>query len=61
MDEIDEASDRVLMGPAKVSRKVTDYEKNIVAYHESGHAVLGIELVFHLKLKLKKLVKLVNF
>ena len=44
MDEIDEASDRVLMGPAKVSRKVTDYEKNIVAYHESGHAVLGIEL-----------------
>ena len=44
MDEIDEASDRVLMGPAKVSRKVTDYEKNIVAFHESGHAVLGIEL-----------------
>lgn len=27
MDEIDEASDRVLMGPAKVSRKVTDYER----------------------------------
>ena len=44
MDEIDEASDRVLMGPAKVSRKVTDYEKNIVSYHESGHAVLGIML-----------------
>ena len=44
VDEIDEASDRVLMGPAKVSRKVTDYEKNIVAFHESGHAVLGIEL-----------------
>ena len=43
-DEIDEASDRVLMGPAKVSRKVTDYEKNIVSYHESGHAVLGIML-----------------
>ena len=44
MEELDEASDRVLMGPAKVSRKVTDYEKNIVAYHESGHAVLGIIL-----------------
>lgn len=44
MDEIDEASDRVLMGPAKVSRKVTDYEKRVVAFHESGHAVLGIEL-----------------
>ena len=44
MDEIDEASDRVLMGPAKVSRKITAFEKNVVAYHESGHAVLGIEL-----------------
>ena len=44
MDEIDEASDRVLMGPAKTSRKVTDFEKKIVAYHESGHAVSGIIL-----------------
>ena len=44
MDEIDEASDRVLMGPAKTSRKVTEYEKKIVAYHESGHAVSGIVL-----------------
>ena len=44
MEEMDEASDRVLMGPAKVSRKVTEYEKNIVSYHESGHAVLGIML-----------------
>ena len=44
MEEIDEASDRVLMGPAKTSRKVTDYEKKIVAYHEAGHAVSGIVL-----------------
>ena len=44
MDEIDEASDRVLMGPAKTSRKVTEYEKRIVAYHEAGHAVSGIVL-----------------
>ena len=44
MNEIDEASDRVLMGPAKSSRKVTAYEKKIVAYHESGHAVAGIVL-----------------
>ena len=44
MDEIDEASDRVLMGPAKTSRKVTDYEKKIVSYHEAGHAVSGIIL-----------------
>ncbi len=44
MDEIDEATDRVLMGPAKVSRKITDKEKRLVAYHESGHAVIGIKL-----------------
>jgi cell division protease FtsH len=44
MSEIDEASDRVLMGPAKTSRKITDFEKKVVAYHESGHAVTGIIL-----------------
>jgi len=44
MDEIDEATDRVLMGPAKVSRKITDKEKKLVAIHESGHAVIGIKL-----------------
>src|SRR5574344_22450 len=44
MDEIDEASDRVLMGPAKNSRKVTEFEKKIVSYHEAGHAVTGIIL-----------------
>ena len=44
MEEIDEASDRVLLGPAKTSRKVSDYEKKIVAYHEAGHAVSGIVL-----------------
>ena len=44
MEEIDEASDRVLMGPAKTSRKVTDFEKQVVAYHEAGHAVSGIIL-----------------
>ena len=44
MDEIDEAGDRVLMGPAKTSRKVTDFEKKVVCFHEAGHAVIGIEL-----------------
>jgi cell division protease FtsH len=44
IDEIDEASDRVMMGPAKTSRKVNDYEKKIVSYHEAGHAVSGIIL-----------------
>ncbi len=44
MDEIDEATDRVLMGPAKTSRKISDKEKRLVAIHESGHAVIGIKL-----------------
>lgn len=44
MSEIDEAHDRVLMGPAKKSKKYTEEEKKLVAYHEAGHAVLGIKL-----------------
>ncbi len=44
MDEVDEATDRVLMGPAKTSRKITEKEKRLVAIHESGHAVIGIKL-----------------
>jgi len=44
MDEIDEATDRVLMGPAKTSRKITEKEKKLVSLHEAGHAVIGIKL-----------------
>ncbi len=44
MAEIDEAQDRVLMGPAKKSHKYTEKEKRTVAYHEAGHAVVGIKL-----------------
>ncbi len=44
MEEIDEAHDRVLMGPAKKSHKYTDSEKRVVAYHEAGHAVVGLKL-----------------
>ena len=44
MSEIDEATDRVIMGPAKVTKKYTDKEKRLVAYHEAGHAVVGLKL-----------------
>ena len=44
MAEIDEATDRVLMGPAKKSKKYTDKEKDMVAHHEAGHVVLGLKL-----------------
>ncbi|MFA6692286.1 MAG: ATP-dependent zinc metalloprotease FtsH [Acholeplasmataceae bacterium] len=42
--DMDEAIDRVMMGPAKKSRKYSVNEKNVVAYHEAGHAVIGIKL-----------------
>ena len=44
MNDLDEAIDRVMMGPAKKSRKYTDKEKRLVAFHEAGHAVIGIKL-----------------
>ena len=44
MSEIDEGHDRVIMGPAKKSHKYTEHEKKVVAYHEAGHAVVGIKL-----------------
>ncbi len=44
MAEIDEAHDRVLMGPAKVSRKPSIEDKKITAYHEAGHVVAGLKL-----------------
>ena len=42
--DIDEATDRVMMGPAKKSKKYTEKERKLVAYHEAGHAVVGIKL-----------------
>ena len=44
MKEIDEATDRVLMGPAKKSKKYTEAERRMVAFHEAGHAVIGLKL-----------------
>ena len=44
MSEVDEATDRVLMGPAKTSHKYSESDKRLVAYHEAGHAVIGIKL-----------------
>ena len=42
--DIDEAIDRVMMGPAKKSKKYTEKERKLVAYHEAGHAVIGLRL-----------------
>lgn len=44
IDDLDEAMDRVMLGPAKRSRKVTERERKVIAYHEAGHAVIGLKL-----------------
>lgn len=44
LEDIDEAIDRVLMGPAKKSKTYTEKERKLVAYHESGHAIIGLFL-----------------
>ena len=42
IDDIDEAIDRRVAGPAKSSRSLTLKEKEMIAYHESGHAIIGL-------------------
>ena len=42
MDDVDEAIDRVMGGPAKKSRKYIERERKLVAYHEAGHAIIGL-------------------
>ena len=41
MDEMNEAVDRVIAGPERKSRVITEQEKKIIAYHEAGHTVAG--------------------
>ncbi|MQS52392.1 ATP-dependent zinc metalloprotease FtsH [Companilactobacillus mishanensis] len=42
--DIDEAEDRVIAGPAKRNRVISDKERHMVAYHEAGHAIIGLVL-----------------
>ena len=44
MSDIDEAIDRVIGGPAKKNKLISVKEKSLIAYHESGHAILGLKL-----------------
>ena len=41
MDEIEESMERVMAGPQRKSRVMTETERRIIAYHESGHALVG--------------------
>lgn len=44
MKEVDEAIDRVIAGPAKKSRVVSEDERRLVAFHEAGHTIIGYHL-----------------
>ena len=44
MEDLDEAIDRTMSGPAKKSRKYSPKEKHLVSVHEAGHAVIGLFL-----------------
>jgi cell division protease FtsH len=41
MEELEEAIDRVIAGPERKTRLISDDEKRVIAYHESGHALVG--------------------
>src|SRR5437879_5805929 len=41
MDEMEESIDRVIAGPQRKSRVISDREKKVIAYHEAGHALVG--------------------
>ncbi|GGK01187.1 ATP-dependent zinc metalloprotease FtsH [Lentibacillus kapialis] len=44
MEDVDEAIDRVIVGPAKRSKVISKKERDIVAHHESGHTIIGLVL-----------------
>jgi cell division protease FtsH len=44
MDEFNEAIDRVIAGPERKSRVISEKEKEVIAYHEAGHALVGFFL-----------------
>ncbi len=44
LDDLDEAIDRVLAGPAKKSRVMSEFDRKLTAYHEAGHALVGLHL-----------------
>jgi cell division protease FtsH len=46
MDEVEEAKDKILLGPEKKSRLVKEESRRLTAYHEAGHAVVGANLKY---------------
>lgn len=46
LKDVDEAIDRRIAGPAKSSKGMSEHEREVVAYHEAGHAVIGLNLKY---------------
>lgn len=46
MPEMEEAAERVIMGPERKSRVISDKEKRLTAYHEGGHTIVGMLLEY---------------
>ncbi len=44
MTEMEEARDKVMMGPERKSHAISDQEKKLIAYHEAGHALVGTKI-----------------
>lgn len=44
--DVDEAIDRRIAGPARASRGMSEHERRVVAFHEAGHAIIGLKLPF---------------
>ncbi|MFT6462304.1 MAG: cell division protease FtsH, partial [Maricaulis maris] len=47
MQEFEDAKDKVMMGPERRSMVMTDAEKKLTAYHEAGHAIVGLNMPQH--------------
>ena len=44
--DVDEAIDRRIAGPARASRGMSEHERRVVAFHEAGHAIIGLKLPY---------------
>jgi cell division protease FtsH len=47
MEELDKAKDKIMMGAERRSMVMDEHEKRLTAYHEAGHAIVGIEMPEH--------------
>ena len=47
MDDLDKAKDKIMMGAERRSLVMSEHEKNLTAYHEAGHAIVGLSLEEH--------------